>query len=73
MLNHDSTPRIVFSVSARLQLARDFRIMQALARACEHFAGNLPKEPETEELLYGVATQWERIRERLLRMSDMES
>ncbi|MBD3240888.1 MAG: hypothetical protein GF331_09905 [Chitinivibrionales bacterium] len=57
------------SEALRMQLQCDCRIMQGLARACRLFAQQLREEPETEELLYAVAVQWERMRERLLRLS----
>ena len=58
----------VQSEALQMQLQCDCRIMQGLARACELFAQQLREEPETEELLYAVAAQWERMYERLLRL-----
>lgn len=69
MFEHQPAARLNVSSLGQKRLRGDCRIMQGLARACELFAQNLREEPETEELLYAVAAQWERMRERLLRLS----
>ena len=71
----DARSPSVVSVPPTIQhhLRDECRIMQGLAQACEHFGTDLPAEgPRTEELLFAVAAQWEKIYEILLRVSGQE-
>ena len=73
MTDHPSTQPVTVPPAIQHQLREECRIMQGLARACEHFGTHLPEEgPRTEELLYAVAAQWERIYEILLRVTGQE-
>ena len=73
MTDHPLIPPITVPPVIQHQLREECRIMQGLAQACEHFGTHLPEEgPRTEELLYAVAAQWERIYEILLRVTGQE-
>ena len=65
-------PPVTVPPAVQHQLREECRIMQGLARACERFGEHQKDAPETEELLYAVAAEWERIYEILLHVSGQE-
>ena len=73
MTDQQNIPTVTVPPTIQRHLRDECRIMQGLAQACEHFGTDLPEEgPQTEELLFAVAAQWEKIYEILLRVSGQE-
>jgi hypothetical protein len=65
-------PPVSVPPAVQMRLRDECRIMQGLARACERFGEHQKDAPETEELLYAVAAQWEKLYEILLWVSGQE-